>query len=56
MYVALDESLGIVSSKAIMMFFCEKITELEHGVAKPICLFALSKLQSRSVSYEEQVH
>ncbi len=54
-YTALDESLGIVSSKAVMTFFCEKIPELEKSVAKPMCLFTLSKMQSRSVSFEEQV-
>ncbi|XP_064387913.1 COP9 signalosome complex subunit 4-like [Halichondria panicea] len=37
-----------------MTFFCEKIPELEKSVAKPMCLFTLSKMQSRSVSFEEQ--
>ena len=55
LYAVLDESLGIVSAKAVMTYFCEKIPELENSVAKPVCLFSLAKMQSRSVSFEDQV-
>jgi c-di-GMP-binding flagellar brake protein YcgR len=38
-----------------MTFYAEKISSLEKGVAKVVCEHTLSRLQSRIVSFEEQV-
>ena len=38
-----------------MSFYAEKMSSLEKGVAKVVCEHALSRLQSRIVSFEEQV-
>ncbi len=54
-FIALDESLGIVDAKAILSHFAEKVPRLERGVAKDVASFALSKMQTRVVSFEEQV-
>ena len=51
----LDEHLGIVPAKSLMTFYAEKVSTLEKGVAKIVCEHALSRLQSRIVSFEEQV-
>ena len=52
---ALDETLGIVDAKMIMSNFAEKIPSLERGVAKVVSIFTLDRMQSRVVSFEEQV-
>ena len=51
----LDEKLGIVPAKSLMTFYAEKMSSLEKGVAKAVCEHTLSRLQSRIVSFEEQV-
>ena len=50
----MDESLGIVSAKALLSNFTERISEIKEGVAKGVCQFALVKIQGRIVSFEEQ--
>ena len=51
----LDESLGIVSAKALLSSFAERISEIrDEDVAKAVCQFALAKIQGRIVSFEEQ--
>lgn len=52
----LDEKLGIVPAKSLMTFYADKMSGLEKGVAKIVCEHTLSRLQSRIVSFEEQVH
>ena len=52
----LDEKLGIVPAKSLMTFYAEKMSTLEKGVAKAVCEHTLSRLQSRIVSFEEQVN
>ena len=52
----LDEKIGIVPAKSLMTFYAEKISTLEKGVAKAVCEHTLSRLQSRIVSFEEQVN
>ena len=51
----LDEHLGIVPAKSLMTFYAEKVSSLEKGVAKVVCEHTLTRLQSRIVSFEEQV-
>ena len=51
----LDEHLGIVPAKSLMTFYAEKMSSFEKGVAKAVCEHTLSRLQSRIVSFEEQV-
>ena len=51
----LDEKLGIVPAKSLMTFYAEKMSSLKKGVAKAVCEHTLSRLQSRIVSFEEQV-
>ena len=51
----LDEKLGIVPAKSLMTFYAEKMSSLEKGMAKAVCEHTLSRLQSRIVSFEEQV-
>ena len=51
----LNEQLGIVPAKSLMTFYAEKISGLEKDVAKVVCEHTLSRLQSRIVSFEEQV-
>ena len=38
-----------------MTFYAEKISGLEKSVAKVVCEHTLTRLQSRIVSFEEQV-
>ena len=52
---AVDESLGIVDSKAVLNYFAEQIPKLDRAVVKEICSIALSRIQNRIVSFEEQV-
>ena len=53
--LALDESLGIVEVKSILSHFAEKIPEIDRSVLKYVCSYALGRIQSRIVSFEEQV-
>ena len=50
----LDESLGIVSAKALLSNFAERIPEIKESIAKMVCQFAITKIQGRIVSFEEQ--
>lgn len=52
---ALDESLGIVEVKAILSHFSDNIPEIDRSVLKYVCSYALGRIQSRIVSFEEQV-
>ena len=50
-----DEALSIVSSKALLSAFAERLTEIaDEAVARAACQFALTRIQSRIVSFEEQ--
>ena len=51
----MDENLGIVAAKAVLTCFTEALASVEAGVAKHMCEFALAKIQTRIVSFEEQV-
>lgn len=52
---ALDEGLGIVDAKAILSVFAEKIPTFDRSVAKDVAKIALTRMQTRIVSFEEQV-
>ena len=50
-----DEALGIVASKSLLSSFAELIPEIQDGaVARAVSEFALSRIQGRIVSFEEQ--
>lgn len=50
-----DESLGIVSAKSLLTSFTERIPEIkDKEVARAVCHFALTRIQGRIVSFEEQ--
>ena len=53
--LALDEGLGIVDAKAILSVFAEKIPTFDRSVAKDVAKVALTRMQTRIVSFEEQV-
>ena len=53
--LALDEGLGIVDAKAILSVFAEKIPTFDRNVAKDVAKIALTRMQTRIVSFEEQV-
>ena len=50
-----DEGLGVVVAKGLLSNFAEKVSALDRSVTKNVCEFALSRLLSRTVSFEEQV-
>lgn len=45
----------MVEAKSVLSYFAEKIPAINRQVVKDICSFALSRMQSRIVSFEEQV-
>lgn len=45
----------MVVAKALLNSFAEKVSQLDKAVTKNVCEFALSRLLSRTVSFEEQV-
>ena len=50
-----DEGLGIISSKSLLSSFTERIPEIsDKPVARAVCEFALTRIQGRIVSFEEQ--
>lgn len=51
----MDEGLGVVVAKGLLSHFAEKVSTLDKSVTKNVCEFALSRLLSRTVSFEEQV-
>ena len=54
-HLVVDEGLGVVVAKALLGHFAEKVALLDKSVIKNVCEFALSRLLSRTVSFEEQV-
>lgn len=50
-----EESFGLLNSKSLLSGLAEKITKIPNDkVARAVSEFALSKIQSRIVSFEEQ--
>ena len=53
--LVVDEGLGVVVAKALLSHFAEKVSQLDKAITKGVCEFALCRLLSRTVSFEEQV-
>lgn len=51
----MDEGLSIVEAKAVLAYFSEKIPNINREVVKHVCQTALTRMQARIVSFEEQV-
>lgn len=53
--LVVDEGLGVVVAKSLLSHFADRICTLDKSVTKNVCEFALGRLLSRTVSFEEQV-
>ena len=51
-----QESVSVVVSRQLISDLCGKLAIFDAASAKIICSFALEKLQSRAISFEEQVN
>ena len=51
-----QESVSVVVSRQLISDLCGKLATFDAASAKIICSFALEKLQSRAISFEEQVN
>ena len=55
LFSALDERLSLVDAKSVLSFFAERIPRIDRLIVKDVCHFALTNIQPRIVSFEEQV-
>lgn len=53
--LVVDEGLGVVAAKSLLSTFAERVSMLDKAVTKNVCVFALSRLLNRTVSFEDQV-
>ena len=50
-----NENVSLVISRQVLVDFCNHLTQLPDDVAEDVAQFTLEKVQSRVISFEEQV-
>ena len=53
--VIINESVGLVVSRALFTDLCSLLTKLTIEESKAIAVYALDKIQPRAISFEDQV-